>query len=213
MKKSILMMAVVAMIAAGMTACGEKNPYPGYEKTQNGLYYQFYNQNAGELPQPQDLMEVGISCTVNDTAVVIPVTDNVMQLMESQFAGDLFEGLAMMHKGDSASFIVNIDSTFMKLMGQPTLPEGFTSTDVMRFNVRLDDFYPESEYAQHLAAKVKKTTDERIAKMKEEHAEETAAAAQQLAESRKEQDYGRAYRVGPHLCDDPGRQWREARSG
>ena len=176
------MMAVVAMIAAGMTACGEKNPYPGYEKTQNGLYYQFYNQNAGELPQPQDLMEVGISCTVNDTAVVIPVTDNVMQLMESQFAGDLFEGLAMMHKGDSASFIVNIDSTFMKLMGQPTLPEGFTSTDVMRFNVRLDDFYPESEYAQHLAAKVKKTTDERIAKMKEEHAEETAAAAQQLAE-------------------------------
>ena len=175
------MMAVVAMIAAGMTACGEKNPYPGYEKTQNGLYYQFYNQNAGELPQPQDLMEVGISCTVNDTAVVIPVTDNVMQLMESQFAGDLFEGLAMMHKGDSASFIVNIDSTFMKLMGQPTLPEGFTSTDVMRFNVRLDDFYPESEYAQHLAAKVKKTTDERIAKMKEEHAEETAAA-QQLAE-------------------------------
>ena len=182
MKKSILMMAVVAMIAAGMTACGEKNPYPGYEKTQNGLYYQFYNQNAGELPQPQDLMEVGISCTVNDTAVVIPVTDNVMQLMESQFAGDLFEGLAMMHKGDSASFIVNIDSTFMKLMGQPTLPEGFTSTDVMRFNVRLDDFYPESEYAQHLAAKVKKTTDERIAKMKEEHAEETAAAAQQLAE-------------------------------
>ena len=182
MKKSILMMAVVAMIAAGMTACGEKNPYPGYEKTQNGLYYQFYNQNAGELPQPQDLMEVGISCTVNDTAVVIPVTDNVMQLMESQFAGDLFEGLAMMHKGDSASFIVNIDSTFMKLMGQPTLPEGFTSTDVMRFNVRLDDFYPESEYAQHLAAKVKKTTDERIAKMKEEHAEETAAAAEQLAE-------------------------------
>jgi FKBP-type peptidyl-prolyl cis-trans isomerase len=170
------------MIAAGMTACGEKNPYPGYEKTQNGLYYQFYNQNAGELPQPQDLMEVGISCTVNDTAVVIPVTDNVMQLMESQFAGDLFEGLAMMHKGDSASFIVNIDSTFKKLMGQPTLPEGFTSTDVMRFNVRLDDFYPESEYAQHLAAKVKKTTDERIAKMKEEHAEETAAAAQQLAE-------------------------------
>ena len=88
----------------------------------------------------------------------------------------------MMHKGDSASFIVNIDSTFMKLMGQPTLPEGFVSTDVMRFNVRLDDFYPESEYAKHLAAKVKKTADERIAKMKEEHAEETAAAAQQLAE-------------------------------
>lgn len=177
------MMAAMAMLTMGiMSACSEKNPYPGYEKTQNGLYYKFLTKNDGAMPQQGDLLDVNISCTVNDTTPVIPGNDNVMQLMESQFAGDLFEGLAMMHKGDSASFIVNIDSTFKKLMGQPSLPEGFVSTDVMRFEVRLDDFYPESEYAKHYAVKVKKMAEERIAQMKADHPEETEQAAQALAE-------------------------------
>ena len=183
MKKSILSMAAMAMLLAGvMCACGEKNPYPGFEKSQNGLYYQFIEKNESAQPQNGDLMEVNLSCMVNDTSVVIPAMENIMQLQESQFAGDLFEGFAMMHKGDSASFIVNIDSTFRKLMGQPQLPEGFTSSDVMRFNVRLKDFYPESEYAKRMAVKVKQAADERIAKMKADHPEETATAAQQLTD-------------------------------
>ena len=46
MKKSILSMAVLAMMLMGtVCACTENNPYPGYEKNQNGLYYQFFTQN------------------------------------------------------------------------------------------------------------------------------------------------------------------------
>ena len=183
MKKSIIMMAAAAMLMTGvLSSCSEKSPYPGFEKSSTGLYHQFFSQNEGELPQVGQLLDLCIKCMVNDTATIIPAGENVMMLQESQFAGDLFEGLSMMHKGDSAAFIVNIDSTFIKLMGQSNLPEGFTSADVMRFDVRLDDFYPESEYAQHFAAKMKKATDERIAAMKAEHAEETATAAQELAD-------------------------------
>ena len=183
MKKSIVTMAALAMLMAGtMSACGEKNPNSGFQKSKNGLFYQFFNKNEGNLPQLGDLLELSIGCKVNDTTVIIPVMENIMQLQESQFAGDLFEGLAMMHKGDSAAFIVDIDSTFKKLMGQPQLPEGFTSSDEMRFNVRLDDFYPESEYAKRMAVKAKKASEERIAKMKEDHPEETANAAQQLTD-------------------------------
>ena len=183
MKKSFLSMAAMALMMAGtMCACTEKSHYPGFQKTQNGLYYQFFEKNEGAQPQNGELLEVALSCVVNDTSIVIPAVQNVMQLVESQFAGDFFEGLGMMHKGDSASFIVNIDSTYKYLLGRPQLPEGYTSTDVMRFNVRLNDFYPESEYAKHLAVKVKKDAEKHIAKMKEDHAEETAVAAQQLAD-------------------------------
>ena len=183
MKKSIVTMAALAMLMAGtMSACGEKNLNSGFQKSKNGLFYQFFNKNEGNLPQLGDLLELSIGCKVNDTTVIIPVMENIMQLQESQFAGDLFEGLAMMHKGDSAAFIVDIDSTFKKLMGQPQLPEGFSSSDEMRFNVRLDDFYPESEYAKRMAVKAKKASEERIAKMKEDHPEETANAAQQLTD-------------------------------
>ena len=184
MKKSIFSMAVVAVLMVGsLAACTENSPYPGYKKTASGLYYQFFTQNEGELPQIGDLMDVAIKCYVNDSVFPIAATDeNTMQLVEPLFAGDLFEGMAMMHKGDSASFIVNIDSTFIKMFGYPSLPEEYLPTDVMRFEVRLDDVYPESEFPKHYGAKMKKEADKRIAKMKADNPEQTEAAAQALAE-------------------------------
>ena len=177
-------MAALAMLMLGiMSACTEKSPYPGYQKSATGLYYQFFNQNKDAAqPQVGDLMDLAICCTVNDTTFIVPNTVNTLPLEAPLFAGDFYEGMAMMHKGDSASFIVNIDSTFIKWFHQTSLPAEFNSTDVMRFEVRLDDFYPESEYAPRLAAKIKKDIDARIEKMKTDLPEETATAAQQLTE-------------------------------
>ena len=177
-------MASLAMLMVStLGACDEKSPYPGYQKSATGLYYQFFKQNP-EAAQPKvgDLVDMCIFAAVNDTSIIVGNTENTLPLEAPLFAGDFYEGLAMMHKGDSASFIVNIDSTFIKWFHQPSLPAEFKSTDVMRFEVRVDDFYPESEYASRLAAKIKKDTDARIEKMKADHPEETATAAQQLTE-------------------------------
>jgi FKBP-type peptidyl-prolyl cis-trans isomerase len=183
MKKSIFSMAMLAIMLMGtISACNDNSPYPGYKKTDTGLYYQFFKQNTGEQPKVGDLMDLLISCTVNDTTIIVPKGPNTLPLEAPLFAGDFYEGMTMMHKGDSASFIVNIDSTFIKWFHQPSLPAEFKSTDVMRFEVRLDDFYPESEYAVRLGAKIKKDAEARIEKMKADHPEETATAAQQLTE-------------------------------
>ena len=184
MKKSFFSMAPLAMLMMGtMSACSQKSPYPGYEVSPTGLYYRFFTQNK-EAAQPNvgDLVDMRIFCAVNDTTIIVANTENTLPMEAPLFAGDFYEGLAMMHKGDSASFIVNIDSTFIKWFHQPSLPAEFNSTDVLRFEVRVDDFYPESEYATRLGAKIKKDTDARIEKMKADHPEETATAAQQLTE-------------------------------
>ena len=177
--------AIAALVAVLALPKEEKydGPYAGYKKTDSGLYYQFFNQNT-EAAQPQvgDVMEVAMNCYVNDTLCVLEDGLFKQQLKASMFSGDLFEGMAMMHKGDSASFIVNIDSIFRYHFEQPSLPSLYTSTDVMRYGVRLDDFYPESEYAVRLGAKIKKDTEARIEKMKLDYPDETATAAQQLAE-------------------------------
>ena len=181
MKKSIYLMAAMAMLMAGtMSACAEKNPHPGYEN-QNGLYYKFFTQNEGETPKVGDLVDVNICCMINDSTPLIPNMKNVMQVQEVKFAGDINEGLLMMHKGDSASFIVNIDSTFKYLYGQPSLPEEFKSTDVMRFEIKVNDFFPEKVYAQNFANDVKNRNDERAAKLQADYPEETAKAAKELA--------------------------------
>lgn len=183
MKKSIVMLAAMAMMMVGtMSACAEKNPYPGYEKNQNGLYYQFFSQNEGELPQVGDLIELKICCMINDTTPLIPNTQNMMKLQEPAFPGDLNEGLAMMHKGDSASFIVNTDSTFKYMFMQPTLPAEFNSTDVMRFEIKVVDFMSEKVYAQNFANDVKNRNAVRITQLQNDHPEETAKAAKELAE-------------------------------
>ena len=177
------MLAAMAMMMVGtMSACAEKNPYPGYEKNQNGLYYQFFTQNEGELPQVGDLIEVKICCMINDTTPLIPNTQNMMKLQEPSFPGDLNEGLAMMHKGDSASFIVNTDSTFKYMFMQPTLPAEFNSTDVMRFEIKVVDFMPEKVYAQNFANDVKNRNAQRAAQLQNDYADETAKAAKELAE-------------------------------
>ena len=176
-------MAMLAIMLMGtMSACNDNSPYPGFKRSATGLYYQFFKENPGEQPQVGDLMDLLISCTVNDTTIIVPKGPNTLPLEAPLFAGDFYEGMTMMHKGDSASFIVNIDSTFIKWFHQPSLPAEFNSTDVMRFDVRLDDFYPESEYAVRLGAKIKKDAEARIEKMKADHPEETATAAQQLTE-------------------------------
>ena len=182
MKKRIVSMAALAlMMAVTMSACSENNPYPGYQKNKNGLYYQFYTQNESEMPQKGDVLEIGLGCMVNDSAR-FPFRNDLLKLQDPLFAGDLFEGLAMMHKGDSASFIVNIDSTFKYMFGQPTLPEEFKSTDVMRFNVKLNDFYPEKVLAQRFANDVKNRNAERAAKLQNDYPEQTAKAAKELAD-------------------------------
>ena len=181
MKRSMLMMAAMAMLVAGlMSACTENNPYPGYQN-QNGLYYQFFTQNEGETPQVGDLVDVNICCMINDSTPLIPNMKNIMQVMESNYDGDIFEGLRMMHKGDSASFIVNIDSTFKYLYGQPSLPAEFNSTDVMRFEIKVNDFFPEKVYAQNFANDVKSRNDQRAAQLQNDYPEETAKAAKELA--------------------------------
>ena len=115
-------MAATAMLMAGaMSACTENNPYPGYQN-QNGMYYQFFTQNEGATPQDGDVVDVNVCCMINDTTTLIPNMKNLMKVTPSQFAGDINECLRMMHKGDSASFIVNIDSTFRYLYGQSSLP-------------------------------------------------------------------------------------------
>jgi len=178
-----MFMAFAAMLFAGTMACSqEKVPYEGYQKTPNGLYYRFHEQNAGETPKTGELIDATLCCVVNDTAIIVPTMSNTFQLMEPLYPGDIFEGLSMVHVGDSVSFIVDIDSTFRTFFGQPTLPEQFLSTDVMRFDLRIEDIYPESEYAKHMAAKNRKASAERAAKMVADHPEESAQAAQALTD-------------------------------
>lgn len=164
MKKSILMVTALGLMLSMFVGCGDGNAPKGYKKTENGLFYKFHKENKGKLPSVGYLVDVTLACTINDTTTIIPPTKNIMQLMEPQFYSDFVEGVAMMHIGDSASFIANIDSTFKYLFRVDELPEEFKSTDVLRFDIKINDFYPESEYRSKMIEAVKNAYPEQSEK-------------------------------------------------
>ena len=171
--KRLFLLALVLCVC--FTSCkNEQNQIPGYEKSQTGLYYKFYEENQGDTPELMELLDVVLSCKVNDTTTIIPENRMILQMMESMFAGDIFEGIKMMHRGDSASFVVRIDSTFYTLFRSP-MPSEFSLNDVMRFNIRLNDFYPESEL-----------TSKQIEYMKNTFVEENLVAEKELNEYLKD---------------------------
>ena len=54
MKKSIFSMALLAIMLMGtMSACNDNSPYPGYQKSATGLYYQapFYKEMRDTITQ------------------------------------------------------------------------------------------------------------------------------------------------------------------
>ena len=58
-----------------------------------------------------------------------------LQLSAPSYKGDLMEGLAMMHQGDSATFFVPADSFFIKTVQLEQLPPFIQSGDKMRFEI------------------------------------------------------------------------------
>ena len=154
MRKNFFLLSALFLMLSLLTCCS--NAPKGYQATDNGLYYRLFTNNGGENPQIGDLLELTMSCSVNDTVVILPLTKNIIPMAEPSFWSDFVEGFSMMHKGDSASFIVDIDSSFVNLFGYNTLPPQFSSTDIMRFEVKLDDFYPESEFRFRMIENIKK---------------------------------------------------------
>ena len=154
MRKNFFLLSALFLMLSVLTGCS--NAPKGYQATDNGLYYRLFTNNGGDNPQIGDLLELTMSCSVNDTVVILPLTKNIIPMTEPSFWSDFVEGFSMMHKGDSASFIVDIDSSFVNLFGYNTLPPQFNSTDIMRFEVRLDDFYPESEFRFRMIENIKK---------------------------------------------------------
>lgn len=149
--KTFFYIITVAFAAFVFSSCSK---YPGYKKTDDGLYYKFYEQNEDSAkPETGDILTVKISYTLHENDSLLFTSDSLyepsrLQLMEVKYKGDICEGLAMMAVGDSASFIVNADSFYLKNIGikASQIPAFITPESNIRFEVKLLSFQTKAEY-------------------------------------------------------------------
>lgn len=141
MKKSFSLFKLACLSTTLLlTACGGEK-FPGYTKTDTGLYYKFYHREA-KAPKPvmTDFLKVEMACYLHDSLYYDfqnTGRDVYSQLSDSKFAGDLQEAYAMMHVGDSASFYVKADSIAVVYYDKDPSEVGLKPDDYFRYEVKL----------------------------------------------------------------------------
>ncbi|PLX09171.1 MAG: peptidylprolyl isomerase [Marinilabiliales bacterium] len=164
MKKTLLGLLVLLAFAVVFSSC--ESGSGEYKTTENGLKYKFHEKNSdGRVPQKGDIIEVHMSYQTPDTVLFdskeMPQPLK-MRLDEPVFKGDLYEGLYLMHEGDSATFACNTDSVFIKLFRQKVTPAQFDSVENIMFNIKLLSVKSQEEDEQEQAAAAQKAKDEEM---------------------------------------------------
>lgn len=134
-------------------ACN-RSPYPGFEKTKDGLYYKIIRGTSSkQLPVHGDYLYVTAKFYLHNKDSLLfrseNISDPVVLLVErSRFKGDLNEGLLMITEGDSACFIVKADSFYIHHLGYRELPDFIKPGDMLRFEIKVLKHKTREEFLQ-----------------------------------------------------------------
>jgi FKBP-type peptidyl-prolyl cis-trans isomerase len=174
--KKFLLFAFTGIVAGFfMTSCNQSSKHPGYKKTDTGLYYKFYHRsNDTTQPHIAEYAEIEMVYGTPDTVIFdsrnLPAAQRPMKIpmIRSIYKGDIYEGIRMMHVGDSAVFQCNADSVFKKLFRMQKFPKGIDSTQDIYFAIKLVAVKtPQQMQAEESARMVKEQNKE--AKAREEY--------------------------------------------
>ncbi len=133
--------AVIATLM--ITSCSK---YPGFKKSESGIFYKYYveSKDTTKVTEGSILtMNLKYRLKIADKdSVLFNSADNPTRPFEinqakSEFKGDIYEAFGMLHKGDSATFILNAKDFFTKTAKYPQLPAGIDSTTMIYFDVKL----------------------------------------------------------------------------
>jgi FKBP-type peptidyl-prolyl cis-trans isomerase len=166
------MIPVTLIFALIITSCGK---HSGYKKTDSGLYYKFFTQNKDSVKADTTriaTLSIMYRTTVNgkDSVLFNSSEKNMpfeLKVNKPMYPGDIFEAIGMMHKGDSASFILNAGQFFLKTAQAPKVPEGIDSTADMIFNIRMLKVQTMDEYNVDKAKALAKKKDDAVRELQE----------------------------------------------
>jgi len=168
MKKQIAKLLLFSgCLAIISTACTSK--YPGFKKTDSGIYYKFLVKKEGaRKPKKEEMMSINIVIKSADTVLIdskkIP-NDFTIPLSKSEYKGDINECLSMLGEGDSATFMINADSLLLKTFHQKELPKKIKKGSDITIIVKLKKIQTVEELKAAYMEKMKKLEEEESVKL------------------------------------------------
>jgi len=142
MRNNLKIIYAVATVLLITAAC-KRSPYPGYDQTENGLYYKVIRGNSEKgLPVVGDVLTVEMKYFLHDNDSLLYSTIESRQpamlpIQKSLYKGDINEGLLMITEGDSAYFIVKADSFLIYNAGMTQMPPYVKAESMFRFELKV----------------------------------------------------------------------------
>lgn len=160
-----MMLAITGMF---LGSCQTGGGSGDFKQTESGLYYKFIERGDNDVA-PEETNFVTISMSYGTEDSVMFESNKLPQPMElpiipSVHEGDFYEGLKMMHVGDSAVFKCDADSVFTKLFRVPNIPPELDSVDFMFFNVKMLAIQTEEEMKAAKEAEMEMAQNEETVK-------------------------------------------------
>lgn len=171
----LLPIAAILLLAS----CGSDSKFDGYTRAEaTGLHYKFFKHN-------DEAMKIDTGCGLKLSYVFSTYPKDSMILESKQmtpdgspytefylqgisFKGSFEDGLLMMHKGDSAAFIVSADSFFLKSMGRPDLPKGINPGSFLKGVFAVKEVSTSVQVKKRQEEKMKEQQDQMKAAMDKE---------------------------------------------
>jgi FKBP-type peptidyl-prolyl cis-trans isomerase len=144
MKNTFIKLVALVVMVAFAASCTSK--YPGFKKSDSGLYYKLYMVAKDTVkPKVKDWISLEYKLVITSKGKDSIVIDSKktqqgtlrMQLPPSEYKGDIYEGMRMLAAGDSGEFIVNADSLYKKTFRQPSRPKYIDTNTMARFTIHM----------------------------------------------------------------------------
>ncbi len=131
-----------------------------FKTHESGLQYKFFiENNKNQQPAIGDVITLKFEFTDSKGNSIERIEQFRTQLKKPSHPGGSIEnGLALMHKGDSAIFLIKANDYYTKTLGQ-ALPERFTNDETLHFYVKLIDITPINEFQKE--RQIAKLSDKR----------------------------------------------------
>ncbi|PKP09671.1 MAG: hypothetical protein CVU09_10245 [Bacteroidetes bacterium HGW-Bacteroidetes-4] len=131
----------------------------------SGLQYRFITKN-NDNPQPfiNDVLLLKMRVTGSEGNLVEEIPPfRIILTKPSHAGGSVEDALGLMHKGDSAIFLIKANNYFIYTK-QRALPEGINADENLIFYIKLIDIIPKAEYEKEreLAMLSDKREEERL---------------------------------------------------
>lgn len=186
MYKSSLLAGLLLAVVGLTTACkGNKEREVGDLKTrESGLQYQFFRLGEEQAPDSTQLLVMHMRATLENDSLLFDTQESgqpeIMYANNPSMTGMFSESIKLLHKGDSAMFIIPANNFFIQTMRQP-VPNGISENSKIKFYMGVMDVANEEGARQLFMEGRQKAEAKQAARQKELLVQDIKTIDQHLA--------------------------------